>query len=105
MKQLYALRKRTGPVLVRQGSCGTQAQELETRRDTVDELPFLANTRDPMNAIKKANCSYKTTPNPLFPQSTSQHIVFLVARAARHAPVGGGGVGRRRELSILLNAA
>lgn len=91
--QLYALRKRTRPVPLRQGSCGTQAQELETRRDTVDELPFFS-MRDPMNAIKKAKCLYKTTPNPLFPQSTSRHIVFLVARAARHAPVGGwGGVG------------
>ena len=54
--QLYAPRKRTWPLPLKRGPCGTQAQELEARRDTVDELPFFANTCDPMNAIKKANC-------------------------------------------------
>lgn len=50
--QLYTLCKRRKPQPPRAGSRGMQAQELERRHDTVDELPFSASTRDPMNAIK-----------------------------------------------------
>ena len=38
--------------IIRGGSREMQAEELERRRDTVDELPFSANTRDTMNAIR-----------------------------------------------------
>lgn len=49
--QLYTLCKRRKPQPTRAGSREMQAEELERRRDTVDELPFSANTRDTMNAI------------------------------------------------------